>query len=51
VEVDDGGFKVALDEMFVGASCPRKASMTTYYRAFVRDPDGNKIEAVTFPSD
>ena len=22
-----------------------------YYAAFVRDPDGNRIEAVTFPSD
>jgi hypothetical protein len=22
-----------------------------YYAAFVRDPDGNRIEAVTFPKD
>ena len=29
----------------------RKASMSTYYGAFVRDLDGNKIEAVTFPRD
>ena len=34
-----------------GTPGPRKASMTTYYGAFIRDPDGNKIEAVTFPRD
>jgi len=28
---------------------PRQAAMTTYFSAFVHDPDGNKIEAVTFP--
>lgn len=27
----------------------RQAAMTTYFGAFIRDPDGNKIEAVTFP--
>ena len=27
---------------------PRQAAMTAYYGAFIRDPDGNKIEAVTF---
>lgn len=27
----------------------REAAMTNYYGAFIRDPDGNKIEAVTFP--
>lgn len=32
-----------------GAPGDREASMTTYYGAFIRDPDGNKIEAVTFP--
>lgn len=32
-----------------GAPGPRQAAMTTYYGAFVFDPDGNKIEAVTFP--
>ncbi len=26
----------------------RQATITTYYGAFIRDPDGNKIEAVTF---
>ena len=29
---------------------PRQAAMTTYFGAFIRDPDGNKIEAVTFPT-
>jgi len=28
----------------------RQAAMTTYFGAFIRDPDGNKIEAVTFPA-
>jgi len=28
---------------------PRQAAFTTYYGAFIFDPDGNKIEAVTFP--
>ena len=27
----------------------RQAQMTTYYGAFIRDADGNEIEAVTFP--
>lgn len=34
-----------------GAPGPRQASMTPYYGAFIRDPDGNKVEAVTFPRD
>ncbi|WPZ37020.1 VOC family protein [Thalassobaculum sp. OXR-137] len=34
-----------------GEPGPRQASVTTYYGAFVRDPDGNKVEAVTFPRD
>ncbi len=25
--------------------------MTTYYGAFIRDPDGNKVEVLTFPRD
>ena len=29
----------------------RNASVTTYCGAFICDPDGNKIEAVTFPRD
>lgn len=32
-----------------GAPGNRQAQMTVYYGAFIRDPDGNKIEAVTFP--
>jgi len=32
-----------------GPPGPRQAAFTTYYGAFVFDPDGNKIEAVTFP--
>ncbi|HEX2593547.1 MAG TPA: VOC family protein [Rhizomicrobium sp.] len=33
-----------------GAPGPRQAAMTTYYGAFIFDPDGNKLEAVTFPA-
>ena len=29
---------------------PRQAALTTYFGAFILDPDGNKIEAVFFPS-
>ena len=32
-----------------GEPGPRQAAMTTYYGAFVIDPDGNKLEAVSFP--
>jgi len=32
-----------------GAPGPRQAEMTPYYGAFIRDPDGNKVEAITFP--
>ena len=32
-----------------GASGPRRGAMTTYFGAFILDPDGNKIEAVNFP--
>jgi catechol 2,3-dioxygenase-like lactoylglutathione lyase family enzyme len=32
-----------------GEPGPRQAAMTTYYGAFIRDPDGNKLEALTFP--
>jgi catechol 2,3-dioxygenase-like lactoylglutathione lyase family enzyme len=31
-----------------GAPGPRKQYHVGYYAAFVRDPDGNRIEAVTF---
>jgi catechol 2,3-dioxygenase-like lactoylglutathione lyase family enzyme len=33
-----------------GEPGPRHAAMTTYYGAFIIDPDGNKIEAVSFPA-
>ncbi|MBI3677943.1 MAG: VOC family protein [Proteobacteria bacterium] len=32
-----------------GAPGPRQAAFTTYFGAFIFDPDGNKIEAVCFP--
>ncbi len=32
-----------------GAPGPRQAALTTYYAAFIRDPDGNKLEAASFP--
>jgi catechol 2,3-dioxygenase-like lactoylglutathione lyase family enzyme len=32
-----------------GAPGPRGAAMTTYFGAFVVDPDGNRIEAASFP--
>ena len=32
-----------------GPPGPRQAAMTTYFGAFIRDPDGNRIEAVHFP--
>ncbi len=32
-----------------GAPGERQATITTYFGAFIRDLDGNKIEAVTFP--
>jgi len=33
-----------------GEPGPRQAAMTTYYGAFILDPDGNKLEAVSFPA-
>jgi catechol 2,3-dioxygenase-like lactoylglutathione lyase family enzyme len=32
-----------------GAPGDRSATMTPYFAAFVLDPDGNRIEAATFP--
>jgi catechol 2,3-dioxygenase-like lactoylglutathione lyase family enzyme len=32
-----------------GAPGPREGEMTDYFGAFIRDPDGNKIEAMTIP--
>ena len=31
-----------------GAPGPRQATLGPYYAAFIRDPEGNKIEAATF---
>jgi len=33
-----------------GRPGPRQAAMTPYYAAFIRDPDGNRLEAATFPN-
>lgn len=33
-----------------GAPGPRQAAMTGYFAAFIRDPDGNRIEAASFPA-
>ena len=33
-----------------GAPGTRQGEMTAYYGAFIRDLDGNRIEAVTFPT-
>ncbi|MEW6639432.1 MAG: VOC family protein [Pseudomonadota bacterium] len=32
-----------------GAPGPRQATMVTYYAAFIRDLDGNKVEVMTVP--
>jgi catechol 2,3-dioxygenase-like lactoylglutathione lyase family enzyme len=32
-----------------GAPGGRRGEMTEYYGAFIRDPDGNKVEVATFP--
>ena len=32
-----------------GPPGPRRAAMTTYFGAFIRDLDGNRVEAVHFP--
>lgn len=32
-----------------GKPGPRPAALTTYFGAFFADPDGNKVEIVTFP--
>ncbi len=32
-----------------GAPGPRQGSMVVYFAAFIRDPDGNRIEAMTVP--
>ena len=40
---------LAMGGMSDGDPGPRQAAMTTYFGAFILDPDGNKIEAVSFP--
>jgi len=40
---------LALGAKDAGAPGPRQAAFTTYFGAFIFDPDGNKIEAVNFP--
>lgn len=32
-----------------GEPGPRQAALTSYFGAFIRDPDGNKLEAASFP--
>jgi len=34
-----------------GEPGPRRGEMTEYFGAFILDPDGNKIEVLTFPRD
>jgi catechol 2,3-dioxygenase-like lactoylglutathione lyase family enzyme len=34
-----------------GAPGPRQGTMTKYFAAFIRDPDGNRLEVATFPAD
>jgi catechol 2,3-dioxygenase-like lactoylglutathione lyase family enzyme len=34
-----------------GAPGPRSGEMNGYYAAFIRDPEGNRIEAATFTAD
>lgn len=33
-----------------GAPGPRQAAMTPYFAAFIRDLDGNRVEAASFPT-
>ncbi len=33
-----------------GAPGPRQAALTGYFGAFIFDPDGNKLEAASFPA-
>ena len=50
IEAVDAFYATALDNGGVGDGEPgaRPDYGPTYYAAFVRDPDGNRIEAVTF---
>jgi catechol 2,3-dioxygenase-like lactoylglutathione lyase family enzyme len=40
---------LALGGTSAGEPGARQAAMTAYYGAFIRDLDGNKVEAVAFP--
>lgn len=42
---------VALGGRSDGEPGERPAARSPYFGAFIRDPDGNKIEALTFPRD
>ena len=44
-------FAAALDAgcTSAGDPGPRQGARTSYFAAFVRDPDGNKLEVATFP--
>lgn len=42
---------IALGGLSDGEPGDRPAARSSYFGAFIRDPDGNKIEAVTFPRD
>lgn len=42
---------IALGGRGDGEPGQRQATMTTYFGAFIRDLDGNKIEVVTFPRE
>jgi catechol 2,3-dioxygenase-like lactoylglutathione lyase family enzyme len=50
-EAVDAFHRIALAEGGTddGAPGDRQGQMTVYYGAFIRDMDGNRIEAVTFP--
>ena len=42
---------LALGCSSAGDPGPRQAAMTPYFGAFIRDPDGNKLEVMTFPRE
>ncbi|MDF2367316.1 VOC family protein [Sneathiella sp.] len=44
-------YQAALENGGTDAGSPgaRQAALTTYFGAFFKDPDGNKVEIVTFP--
>jgi catechol 2,3-dioxygenase-like lactoylglutathione lyase family enzyme len=47
----DAFHRIALEQGCADAGAPgsRQGAMTAYYGAFIQDPDGNKLEAATFP--